>query len=314
MDDIVSRPVAAIDIGSNSIRLLIQKPTPRGWVTVFQDRQVVRLGSRDEGDRIPPARINHGARVLTNFRQQAEKREAGKIAAVATAALRTAANGGKVRSCLEEALGTEIRVISGSEEADLTYQGATRDRLEEKPWVIDIGGGSTELIGPDRRGRSLNLGALSLLEKKGEGNFTAMEKEARGFFRKQLSSGAYKPLIGVGGTIANLAAIKKEVLIFTEEKVHGTKIEREWLQAKLEMMKGMAPRERKQIKGLERGREDIIVPGALILKSFLTVHDIAELFYSDRDILHGIIISEWAQQKSKGKNSTGKMEKNNQKE
>lgn len=298
MNDIVSRPVAAIDIGSNSIRLLIQKPTPRGWVTVFQDRQVVRLGSREKGVGIPPANIKHGARVLSFFRQQAEKQEAGKIAAVATAALRNAANGEKVRPCLEEALGAEIRVITGIEEAELTYLGATRDRSEVKPWVIDIGGGSTELIGPDRRGRSLDLGALSLLERKGEGNFTAMEKEAREVFGEQLGSGTYKPLIGVGGTIANLAAIKKEVLVFTEEKVHGTVIEKDWLQTKLERMKRMTPRERKEIKGLEPGREDIIVPGALILKTFLVIHEIPQLSYSGRDILHGIIISEGGRQKN----------------
>ncbi len=287
----VNRSVAAIDIGTNSIRLLIQKPTPSGWVNQLQKRVVVRLGTGWNNDgRISEEKIVKARNVLQSFRQEAESFSTGKILAVGTQGLRQAKNGHEVRTLLEKALGTEIKIISGEEEARLSYIGAAEEWKEEKPWVLDIGGGSTELIGPEGMMKSFSLGSLLLSQRFGEGELPAME-EYIGEKLIPFTRGQFFPLvIGVGGTIANLVAMKKELKIFSEASVHGTEIELPWVLEILEKMKGLSPAEREEFPGLEKGRGDIILPGAVILKVTMELTESTKVIYSGRDILQGMVL------------------------
>ncbi len=290
----MKRPVAAVDIGSNSIRLLIQKPTPEGWVNLLQQREIVRLGSnRDKDGKIPQEKIEKAIEILNSYRKEAEKVKAQKTLAVGTEALRKAKNGLQMKATLEKHLGEEIRVISGKEEAGLSYLGAAKEWAEKSPWVLDIGGGSTELIGPSGQVESFPLGALELSQRFDEGNFGEMEEDVARKLDCFLAANSFSLIIGVGGTIANLAAIKKRLAVFCEEKVHGTEIDGAWLLAIIKKMKSLPLTERGKIIGLERGREDIIIPGAIILKVVLENTKKQKVIYSGQDILQGMILK-WA--------------------
>jgi len=290
----VKKPLAAVDIGTNSIRLLIQKPTPEGWVNLLQQREIVRLGSNwNREGQIPMEKIEKAFEILESYREEIKKFKAKKTLAVGTEALRRAKNGLQIKISLEKHLGEEINIITGEEEARLSYLGAAKEWAEKNPWVLDIGGGSTELVGPCGRVASFSLGALELFQRFGEGNFEAMERYATQKLASFLAGNAFSLFIGVGGTIANLAAIKEGLEVFREEKVHGTEIERTWLLEVIEKMKNLPQNERGKIIGLEKGREDIIIPGAIILKVVLEVSNKKKIVYSGKDILQGMILN-WA--------------------
>jgi len=295
----VKKSVAAVDIGTNSIRLLIQKPTPTGWVNQLQRRSIVRMGSGwDKEGNVPESKIQKAKKVLFEYRNDARKFEAEKIIAVGTEALRKANNGGKLKEKLEKILGKEIRIISGQEEARLSYLGAAENWIEKKPWVLDIGGGSTELIGPGKEVVSFPIGALNLYERFGEEDLDLIEKEISNNLAEFIKDNTFEMIIGVGGTIANLAAMKKEITFFQEKLVHGTTLDLSWVIKVIGELRSLPLLSRKKVKGLEVGREDIIIPGTLILKRVMELTGRNQVVFSGKDILQGIIL-DWEESQKK---------------
>jgi exopolyphosphatase/guanosine-5'-triphosphate,3'-diphosphate pyrophosphatase len=301
-------PLAAIDIGTNSIHLLIARPTGNNRFEVIdREKEVVRLGS-GSGDmkRLAPDAIERGLETLRRFQQVAASR-AAYVYAVATSAVREAENRAEfVRRAKDEA-GVRVAVISGAEEARLIRLGALQavPVYEQRHLVIDIGGGSSEFIVGERDevlgARSLKLGAIRLTERfglDGPVKRKALE-ECRQFIRSYLApvarmvtSFGYEVAVGSSGTIVNLADMARAARgEAPARQVSGATLDAEGLARVIEVLVACESiDERMAIPGLDPKRADIVLGGALILEQAFVALGINELVVSDFALREGVLL------------------------
>jgi exopolyphosphatase/guanosine-5'-triphosphate,3'-diphosphate pyrophosphatase len=292
--------VAAVDLGSNSTRLLVADVADGQIHEVVRRLKITRLGEGvDERGRLLPAPIARVRNVLTDFRREAEALGAERTLAFATSAVRDAENGEAFLGEVEWSYGFQTRLLSGDDEARLTFRGVSLARdLAGETLVLDIGGGSTELAvgGPDglRFHDSLDLGCVRLTERflhadpPAEEELAACASAVRTLLSERVPDEVRpEAAIGVAGTITSIAALDLRLEEYDPEKVHGQRVSRSGAAAQLERLASLPLVERRQIPALEPERAPVIVAGAVILSEVLDHFGLDGLEASERDILDG---------------------------
>jgi len=287
-DSLRAMRVAVVDLGTNSTRLLVADVDDGRVEEVSRRTEITRLGEGvDERRKLLPLPIARVRNVLADYRRELEGLGAERTLAVGTSAIRDAENGEAFLGEVEWSYGFKTRLLSGEEEGELTRRGVAGGReLEPGTLVLDVGGGSTELIADGSR-TSLDLGSVRLTERFLHSDPPTREEleEAAGAVRKALPDLAPTQAIGVAGTITTLAAL--ELGEYDAERVHGYRISRDAVEAQLERLASLPLAERRELPGLEPERAPVIVAGALIVREVLDRYGLETLEASERDILHG---------------------------
>ena len=306
------RIVAAIDIGTNSVKITVGRRTARG-VEVLLDRvEMTRLGKGvDAGGRLSDEAIHRTLTALASFGQDARNLRSERIAAVGTSALRDAANGAEFVARAERDLGGSVEVISGDREADLTYAAARHDPdlgLPSDPdtvlVTIDIGGGSTEIVvgrGDVREfRRSLQIGAVRLTERAlpSDPPTTAERGDAARIADDILSvvpvpAGGRVVVVGSGGTVASLAAMdlmeENPGATVTPDALHGRRLSVGQIESRIERLSAVPLAKRKATPGLEPARADVILAGAILQARVLRRLGATDLTVSARGLRFGLL-------------------------
>ena len=302
-----NRRVCAIDIGSNSTRYMIadlDRQTRRITV-LFQGTQITRLGAGMGSGKILPEHAHKTLEVVERFFSHALSLAVSDFKIVGTAALREATNSEEFAQKVAEVIGYPLWVIDGQKEAQLMEMAITESlSIIDKTFLgVDIGGGSTELIfhrpGTVSRYLSLPLGAVRLTERF----FTAdppipsqmqsLDRHVVGELEASLhadASHASSSVVGVGGTITTLAAMVQGLKTYDHGKIHGCMMSRPQWENILDMLAKMTSTQRRAIPGLQRGREDIIVAGILVLAAIANHFNTQEITVSDRGVLYGMLV------------------------
>ena len=285
--------VAAVDQGTNTTRLLVADVEDGELVVVAKRVEITRLGEGVAArGRLLPLPITRVRNVLTDYRREAEQLGAERILLVATSAVRDAENGEAFLGEIEWSYGFVTRLLSGDEEAELTFRGAADSRLGST-LVIDPGGGSTEFVvgeaGEIRSRRSLDVGSTRLTERFVQTDPpTADELEDAAEYLRT----ALEPLpeadtvLGVAGTITTLAALDLGLEEPEGHGTHGHRLTLEAVRAQRERLAKLPIAQRRELPGLHPKRAPVIVAGAVLVEQILERLD-AEIEVSERDILHG---------------------------
>jgi exopolyphosphatase/guanosine-5'-triphosphate,3'-diphosphate pyrophosphatase len=279
--------VGAIDLGTNSTRLLVAD-VDGGWVAEVARRLVItRLGEGvDERRRLLPLPIARVRNVLTDFRRELDRLGAERVLAVGTSAVRDAENGEAFLGEIEWSYGFATSLLSGDEEAALTFRGVTAGRtLAPGTLIVDIGGGSTELI-LDGRPTSLDVGCVRLTERFGDDLDAAAEH-----VRQSLPEVEVGAAIGVAGTITSLAALDLGLVEYDSERVHGHRLSLAAAEEQLARLADLPLDERRRVPGLEPERAPVIVAGAVVLVEILRRYGLDEIEVSEHDLLHGVALA-----------------------
>ena len=250
---------------------------------------ITRLGEGvDARRRLLPVPITRVRNCLSDYRRELETLGAERALLVATSAVRDAENGEAFLGEIEWSYGFTTRLLSGEEEAELTLRGV--GAVGEQTIVIDIGGGSTELIGPVVR-VSTDLGSVRLTERFLEsdppttGELEGLASGIRAVLEEHDLSARHG--IGVAGTVTSLAALDLGLVEHDPERVHGHRLSREGVEKQLARLAAMPLAERREVPGLEPERAPVIVAGAAILLEVMRHFGLEEVEVSERDILDG---------------------------
>ncbi|HZE29163.1 MAG TPA: Ppx/GppA phosphatase family protein [Gaiellaceae bacterium] len=277
-----------VDLGTNSTRLLVAEVDGERVEEVERRPVIRRLGEGvDERRKLLPLPIARVRNVLTDYRRELERLGAERVLTIATSAVRDAENGEAFLGEIEWSYGFTTRLLTGEEEAALTLRGvATGQRLDEGTLVLDVGGGSTELITTAER-ISIDVGSVRLTERHlGSDPPTPAELEdAAREVRQLLPALGPSEAIGVAGTVTTLAAL--ELGDYDRERVHGYRLSRDAVDRQLERLASLPLSKRRELPGLEPERAPVIVGGALIVREVLDLYELDDLEVSERDLLHG---------------------------
>jgi exopolyphosphatase/guanosine-5'-triphosphate,3'-diphosphate pyrophosphatase len=298
--------VAAVDLGTNSTRLLVADVDDGRLEEVERRLTITRLGEDvDRRRRLLPLPIARVRNCLADYRRAAEGVGAERTLAVATSAVRDAENGEAFLGEIEWSYGFETRLLSGDEEALLTLRGVTSGRaLDPGTLVVDIGGGSTELVvgGPDgiEYNVSLDAGCVRMTERFLRSDPpAAVELEAcAAAMRSLLDERVPAPVrsgvracIGVAGTVTTLAALDLGLVEYDPERVHGHRIAATAVDRELARLASLPVAERRAVQGLEPERAPVIVAGIVVVREVLAAFGLHGLEASERDLLHGAALA-----------------------
>ncbi|MBA2333191.1 MAG: hypothetical protein H0V94_10425 [Actinobacteria bacterium] len=275
--------VAAVDLGTNSSRLLVADLNG-GLTEVVRRLAITRLGEGvDARGKLLPVPIARVRNVLSDYRRELEALGAERTLAIATSAVRDADNGEAFLGEVEWSYGFTTRLLSGEEEAAMTLRGI--GDLADGTLVVDIGGGSTELqvVGTELR-TSLQIGCVRLTERFGE-NIEAI----RGHVRSVLPELRSERAVGVAGTVTTLAALDLGLVQHDADQTHGHVLSHEAVAEQGERLALLTLEERAEI--IEPGRAPVIVAGAAILAEVMERYGLKEIEASERDILHGAALA-----------------------
>lgn len=296
--------VAAIDIGSNTVKLIIaDRGEDGGFTPVFETAETTRLGEGIHARRLREAAIRRTLDALRGFAATCRGKGVERLAAVGTSALRDAVN---QQEFVERArgVGVEVEPISGEEEARLSFQAVRRDpRWATAPavMVVDIGGGSTEIIwdggGPSEppRWMSLPLGGVRLTEAALRSDPPTIQQMAEANAIAEQTLEVFRPdapnlnAVGVGGTVVNLAAVRHGVVDRSPERLHGSMLTSDDIEAQIGLFGGMTVAERQTVPGLDPARADIILGGAIILSQTLAAAGLDAVHVSSRGLRWGVL-------------------------
>jgi exopolyphosphatase/guanosine-5'-triphosphate,3'-diphosphate pyrophosphatase len=287
--------VAAVDLGTNSTRLLVADVDGERLDEISRKLTITRLGEGVHRRRrllpVPIARVRH---CLAEYRQELEALGAERTLCIATSSARDAENGEAFLGEIEWSYGFTTRLLSGEEEAAMMIRGVTAGRPPlDDVLVVDIGGGSTELVlaagGAVAFATSLDVGCVRITERfLGSDPPSRPELAAAGaYVRSLLPELAAGRAIGVAGTITTLATIDRGDTQYDPELTHGHRIALQSVERQLERLAAMTAEERLGVPGIEPGRAGVIVAGIVVLREVLTAYGLAEIEVSERDVLHG---------------------------
>jgi exopolyphosphatase / guanosine-5'-triphosphate,3'-diphosphate pyrophosphatase len=280
--------VGVVDLGTNSTRLLVADVDEGRVAEVDRRTDITQLGEGvDERRKLLPLPIARVRNVLADYRRELEAQGVERVLAIGTSALRDADNGEAFLGEVEWSYGFTTRLLSGDEEAALTCKGVADGRpLDDGTLVLDIGGGSTELI-TAARCVSLDIGSVRLTERFLPSDPPTREEldACANAVRKALPAMGPNSAIGVAGTITTLAAL--ELGGYDPERVHGHRLTREGVEAQLERLASLPIAVRRALRGIEPERAPVIVAGAVIVDEVLRRYGLDELEVSERDLLHG---------------------------
>jgi exopolyphosphatase/guanosine-5'-triphosphate,3'-diphosphate pyrophosphatase len=295
---------AVIDVGTNSVKLHVGERRASGsWRTVTDRAEVTRLGEGlDETGSLQPDPLRRTADAIVGMVDEARREGAAEIAAVATAGMRRAENSAELVEAVRERCGVGIEVISGEEEARLAYLAATSelDVGRDSLVVFDTGGGSTEFTF-GRTGRveerfSVDVGAARYTERFGLDGAVSDDESAQVLeaIAADLSrlDGRPRPsaLVGLGGALTNLAAVRHGLATYDAGVVHGTVLNRAEVDRQIELYRSRTADERREIVGLQPARAEVILAGACIVRTVLDKLQCDELTVSDRGLRHGLLV------------------------
>jgi exopolyphosphatase/guanosine-5'-triphosphate,3'-diphosphate pyrophosphatase len=280
--------VAAVDLGTNSTRLLVADVEGGRVEEVARQSEITRLGEGvDERRKLLPLPVARVRNVLSDYRREAERLGAERVLTIGTSAVRDAENGEAFLGEIEWSYGFATRLVTGDEEAELTLRGVATGRpLDEGTLVLDVGGGSTELTTTSER-TSIDVGSVRLTERHlrsdppSPGALAAAAREVRDLLPVLEPTAA----VGVAGTITTLAAL--ELGGYDHDRVHGFQLSRAAAERQLERLASLPLAERRELPGLEPERAPVIVGGALIICNVLDRYGLQGLEVSERDLLHG---------------------------
>jgi exopolyphosphatase/guanosine-5'-triphosphate,3'-diphosphate pyrophosphatase len=293
---------AVIDIGTNSTRLLIADIDGTQLHELERESRVTRLGRGSEtSGRLSGEAVEAVCATISDYLELVASAGVDRTAAIATSAVRDADNGSAFVAELRERFGLSARVIDGLEEARLTYAGATRGRDGAKPTlVLDIGGGSTELIvgtgaEPDFHA-SLQVGVVRHTERHLRSDPPSVEQlealaaDVGGELDAALAEGGRLSVeagIAVAGTPTSLAAIELELEPYDREAVQGYPLRLERIQSLCSRLSALPLEQRRQLAGLHPDRAPTIVCGVVILITTMRALNLDCVEVSEHDILHG---------------------------
>jgi exopolyphosphatase/guanosine-5'-triphosphate,3'-diphosphate pyrophosphatase len=277
--------LVSIDIGTNTILLLIAEVEEEKIKPLFEMETVVRLGEGvQESGILTKEAMDRGIETLSHYLERCQAMKAQKIFAVGTSALREAKNSAEFLRLVKEKTNLSIEVISGEEEARLSFLAVSKDLMEvnEPILVVDVGGGSTEFIlGRGNRvdqWTSLPLGSVRFTEQflhsdpVSQEEWNIMEKRIRELLAEIPHSQEPFSMVAVGGTATTLASVDQGLEEFIPEKIHHFVLRKEALRNQLLLYRSKSVKERKKIPGLPAARADVILAGGAIL--YLTMEDL----------------------------------------
>jgi exopolyphosphatase / guanosine-5'-triphosphate,3'-diphosphate pyrophosphatase len=295
---------AVIDVGTNSVKFHVgERSTDGSWATIVDRAEVTRLGEglRESG-RLQPEPIERTIEAIAGMADQARSEQAVAIAAVGTAGLRIASNSDEFVAAVFARCGVEVDVISGEEEGRLAYLAVkTGIGLAEGALVVfDTGGGSSQFtFGDGERVDdqfSLNVGAARFTEQFRLDEAVSEQELAAALdaIAADLAplDGRTTPdaLVGMGGAITNLTAVKHELATYDPDIVQGTVLDRAEIDRQIELYRTRSADERRQIVGLQPKRAEVILAGACIVRTVMTKLGRESLTVSDRGLRHGLLV------------------------
>jgi exopolyphosphatase / guanosine-5'-triphosphate,3'-diphosphate pyrophosphatase len=312
--------VAAIDCGTNSIRMLVADLTERENGTVWlrdvhREMRIVRLGQGvDATGRLAPEALARTRAALVDYAAVAARRGVRRLRMVATSATRDAGNRDEFFAMTEEVLGVRAEVISGDEEATLSFTGAVGDLdPADGPFVVaDVGGGSTELVFGAWDGvkadvlaaKSVDIGCVRLTERCLHTDPPTAEEIAAGVaLTTEVLGGAFAVVpvdqahtfIGVAGTVTTLSAVSQGLTEYDAERTHLSRLGLDELRLTTERLLGLTHDQRAALGSIHPGRVDVIGGGAIVVRTLAEElarrAGISELVVSEHDILDGIALS-----------------------
>ena len=299
----MTRRVGAVDIGTNSTRLLAADVSADGRITeVDRLLEITRLGDGvDASRRLGDEAMARVHAVLARYAARAAQVEAAPVLAIATSAVRDAVNGEEFLADVGARHGFATRLLSGDEEAGLTYRGVcSRQAVADGALICDIGGGSTELVlgGPDgvRDRASLDIGCVRLSERHlhtdppTQDELAALRAEAAAALPQRLT-GPARALVGVAGTVTTLATIDMGLEVEIPEVIDGHRLPAAAVERLLGELSALPLERRRLVRGLMPERAPTIVAGAVILSAVVRATGADVVSVSERDILHGAALA-----------------------
>ncbi|MGW2516556.1 Ppx/GppA phosphatase family protein [Streptomyces sp. NPDC001617] len=305
--------VAAVDCGTNSIRLLVADVDPATGELLELDRRmtIVRLGQDvDRTGRLAPEALERTFAACREYAEVIRGFGAEKVRFVATSASRDASNRDDFVRGVVDILGVEPEVISGEQEAEFSFTGATReltgrDDLTKPYLVVDIGGGSTEfVVGEEhvRAARSVDVGCVRMTERHlvrdgavsdppSDEQIAALRADierALDLAEETVPLGEARTLVGLAGSVTTVSAIAQELPEYDSERIHHSRVSYERVREISEWLLRSTHAERAAVASLHPGRVDVIAAGALVLLSIMERIGAEEVVVSEHDILDGI--------------------------
>ncbi|HEV7964661.1 MAG TPA: Ppx/GppA phosphatase family protein [Actinoplanes sp.] len=301
--------MAAVDCGTNSIRLLVADLDGDGLTDVVRRMEIVRLGQGvDRTGRLAPDAIERTRLVLADYAAQIKELGAERVRMVATSATRDAANAGDFRAMVVETLGVAPEVVSGDEEARLSFTGAVRGLPADLPTpylVVDIGGGSTEFVtgqadGAVDRAISVDIGCVRMTERHLHADpptpeqTAAAEADITDAVDRALAAVKgrdARTLVGLAGSVTTVVAIALGLREYDPERIHHARIGYADVAKVAADLLASSRDERLAIPVMHPGRADVIGAGALILTVIMRRAGATAVVASEHDILDGIAYS-----------------------
>jgi exopolyphosphatase/guanosine-5'-triphosphate,3'-diphosphate pyrophosphatase len=284
--------VAALDLGTNTTRLLVADVGDGRVNEVHRETRITRLGEGvDSRGRLLPVPMTRVRNVLTDYRRTLEQLDAERALLVATSAVRDAENGEAFLGEIEWSYGFTTRLVTGDEEAELTRRGVAP---QPGTLVLDIGGGSTELLLDDFH-TSLDIGSVRFTERHLHGDPPEQgELDAcAAAVRDALAPVDAEPhdAIGVAGTVTMLAALDLGLDRYDRERVHGHRLSLAGARTQLDRLASLPLARRRELPAIEPERAPVIVAGAIILVETLAHLGLDAIVVSEHDILDGIALA-----------------------
>jgi exopolyphosphatase/guanosine-5'-triphosphate,3'-diphosphate pyrophosphatase len=304
---------ASIDVGSNTVRLLLAEKPKTGWFRALRvERSITRLGGNFSPDgNLDKQAMQRTLEALAAFADLLKRERVERIFAVGTGVLREAKNGKDFVERVEKHTGLPLRIVSGEEEAGLMLKGvlgSLRGKTSSRI-IADVGGWSTELVWVEgqeaRKMQSVPLGTVALTERflredpppqKNLESLAAWTKSTLGGIRKAFEkeglrvAGLDPHLVGTAGTMTTLAAIDQGLTVYDPKKITGHRISRSVLEKIYFHLCSIPVEERRRVPGLEKGREDLIIAGAVVALNLLEVFGLKTLMVVDSGLLEGILL------------------------
>ncbi len=298
--------LATVDLGTNTVRLLVVDASGGAWRALHQAQRVTRLGEgQAAAGRLLPEPMRRTAAAVVEFSRAARGLGATRIRIVATSAVREAVNREEFVTRLETETGERVEVVSGEDEARLTLRGVASGLpgLGDSFVLFDIGGGSTEFLlargGEPAAAVSLKLGVVPLHEEWGNPGPVRWERFARmrQIVERRLAEevpdaiarAAAADLVGTAGTVTTLAALDLGLPAYEPARVHGHRIDRAAVERQLARLGALDVAERGRLPCLEPGRADVIIPGIAICLAAMARFGRDTVLVSDRGLREGIL-------------------------
>ncbi|HVH46095.1 MAG TPA: Ppx/GppA phosphatase family protein [Labilithrix sp.] len=303
--------VAAIDIGTNTVLLLVAERDPSGQlVAVEEHAKITRLGEGvDKTRTLAPAAIERTNAAIDSYAETVRRLGVTRVDVVGTSAMRDAGGGDAVRDHVRSKLGVDARTISGDEEARLTFSGALSGIPAEGQRafrVFDIGGGSTEVVhgfhgsgispggDPVLFAQSYDVGSVRLTERHVESDpptdaeMKAVRDSARAAFASVPAFASDLPPVGIAGTMTTLAAVSLQMATYDGARVHGMTMPASEIERVVAELARVPLAKRSALPGLEPKRADVIIAGGLVALSYLEHVGASEVMISDRGVRWGL--------------------------